>query len=84
MHEERQARRRRDSIIAGIVGGVIVAGAIVGQALYFGVGPGVPAPTATTSPAPAATTTDVVPDTAETPVTDESAPAATPEATPGD
>lgn len=53
LHAERGRRRRRDNWIAGIAAGVIIAGAIAGQAVYFTVGPGSPAPSpAPTMPAP--------------------------------
>lgn len=57
LHEERGRRRTRDNWIAGIAAGVIIAGAIAGQAVYFTVGPGAPAPSPTpTMPAPAPST----------------------------
>ncbi|WP_040164376.1 hypothetical protein [Microbacterium gorillae] len=75
MHSEAVSRRRRDNIIAGIVGGVIVVGAIVGQAVYFGVGPGKPVPTVS----PTSTTT-VLPTPESTPTTaPESSPTPEPE-----
>ncbi|MFG6401408.1 dioxygenase [Microbacterium sp. P04] len=54
-------RRTRDNVIAAIVGGVIVLGAIGAQVAYFTVGPGTPAPAETSvpaSPTPAPTASD--------------------------
>ena len=63
-HQSQARRRRRDNIIATSVAGVLVAAAIGGQALFYGVGPGA----ASDAPAPE-----------ETPATSESpAPAETP------
>lgn len=74
-HRSRVRRRRRDDLVAGVVGGVIVLAAIGAQTAYFTVGPGTPEPapspsstmsadptpdpTATGGPAP---TTDPAPD----------------------
>lgn len=49
------ARRRRDDLIAGIAGGVLIVGILVGQAMYFTAGPGAPAPVPTSTPSPAPT-----------------------------
>lgn len=50
-HASRIRRRVRDNIIVGIVGGVIVAGAFVSQAVHAQVAPPAPAP----SPSPTST-----------------------------
>lgn len=61
-------RRRRDNVIAGVAGGILLLGILAGQAAYYTVGPGTPEPapsptptsTSTTSetPAPSPTATD--------------------------
>jgi hypothetical protein len=62
-HASRVRRRRRDDLIAGIVGGVIVLAAVGAQVAYFTAGPGAPeptqspAPSSSETPAPAPTTT---------------------------
>ena len=71
-HEGLQRRRTRDNVTAGIVAGVLIAGAIGSQVLYYTVGPAapVPAPTESTSPAPtpsATPTGEPVPGPTETP-----------------
>lgn len=60
---QRATRRRRDNIIAGVVGGLIVAGAIGGQAVYYYAGPGVPVPTPTIEPTTPLAPLPVVPPT---------------------
>lgn len=76
-HQDQARRRRRDNLIAGIAGGVLVLGLIGAQTLYFVAGPGAPAPSPTTTstpgPSPSATETTTEP----TP-----APTTTPEPTP--
>lgn len=71
-HAELQRRSRRDNLIAGLVGGAIVLGAIGSQVAYFTAGPGAPEPT----PSPSVTSTSE-------PTPANTTPAATPEATPG-
>lgn len=52
-HERRVGRRRRDNIIAGVAGGLLVVAAVGAQAMYFAAGPAaVPASTVPTAPAP--------------------------------
>ncbi|MDN3494311.1 hypothetical protein QL996_00030 [Planococcus sp. APC 4015] len=77
-HDSRIRRRRRDNLIAGIVGGLVIVGIVAVQTLYFTTGPGmpVPTPTSTSTPAP---TPSVAP---EAPVTETPAPEATPTTTP--
>jgi len=71
-HEARTRRRVRDNVIAGVVGGLIVLGAIASQVVYYAVGPGAPAPepapTSTTTPAPTPAPTDApTPEPTQTP-----------------
>ena len=74
-HEGQKRRRSRDNLIVGIVGGVIVVGAIAGQFAYYGVGPGAPAPapTPTSTPTPTSPLAPTPP-----PVTPEPSPSPTP------
>ncbi|QKJ19480.1 dioxygenase [Microbacterium hominis] len=51
-HDGQGARRRRDNLVAGIVGGLLIAGLIASQAIYFTSGPGAPAPSPVSTPAP--------------------------------
>lgn len=55
-HASLGARRRRDNIIAGIAGGVLILAVVGGQIAYYTLGPGTPVPeptpTATTTPLP--------------------------------
>lgn len=52
-HERRVSRRRRDNVVAGVVGGLLVAAAFGAQAVYFVAGPAAaPESTAPTDPAP--------------------------------
>lgn len=81
-HAGRTRRRSRDNLIAGIVAGVVILGAVGGQALYYSVGPGAPAPAPaeTESPAPSISPS---PTDAPTPgPTDTPTPAATPAPSP--
>ncbi|WP_221584425.1 dioxygenase [Microbacterium sp. G2-8] len=72
LHEKVAKRRRRDNLAAGIVTGVVVLGAVVGQAVFYTVGPGQAPDTAVTpEPVPGPTST---PTTVPTP---SSAPAET-------
>ena len=72
-HEGQSRRRTRDNLIAGVAGGLLIVAVIAGQAAYFVVGPGVPAP----SPSPSST---VAPEPSASPTAPT--PAATPEPTP--
>ncbi|MCT9820110.1 dioxygenase [Microbacterium sp. W1N] len=49
-------RRRRDNLIAGVAGGVLILAVLGGQVAYYTVGPGTPAP----APSPSATPTGTV------------------------
>ncbi|MDR6198451.1 hypothetical protein QE374_000360 [Microbacterium sp. SORGH_AS428] len=51
-HDAQIARRRRDNLIAGLGGGVLVLAILGGQIAYYTVGPGAVSPAAET-PAPA-------------------------------
>lgn len=75
-HAGQAQRRRRDNLIAGIGGGLLIAGVVAVQTLYFTLGPGVPDPTPTPSP-----TSSVTPAPSASP-TPSSTPAVSPEPTP--
>lgn len=71
-HEGEAKRRTRDNLIAGIAGGLLIAGIAAAQTAYFVAGPGVPEPAPTSTPtptdiAPAPTETTPVPDPGVTP-----------------
>ncbi|UIN29269.1 dioxygenase [Microbacterium binotii] len=52
-HDAQITRRRRDNILAGLGGGVLVLAVLGGQIAYYTVGPGVSSPVVETpSPAP--------------------------------
>lgn len=70
-HEGLVTRRRRDNLIAGLAGAVLLVAIIGAQVAYFTVGPGTPAP----SPSPTSSTPAPTP--ATTPPPDET-PAPTP------
>lgn len=72
-HEGRSRRRRRDNLIAGIAGGVLLLAVLGVQTLYFTSGPGAPepAPTATESPMPEPSDT-TAPSPTESPESSES------------
>ncbi|WP_437127392.1 dioxygenase [Microbacterium algihabitans] len=69
LHERQGRRRRRDNLLAVVVGLVVIAGAIGVQTAYFVAGPGAPAPSPSAPATPAST-----PDTSPS----APAPAATP------
>jgi hypothetical protein len=75
-HEGQSRRRTRDNLIAGVAGGLLIVAVIAGQAAYFVVGPGVPAPSPTPSPSSTAT-----PEPSASPTVPPT-PAVTPEPTP--
>lgn len=68
-HASVLTRRRRDNLLAGIVGGLIVLAAAGAQVAYFTAGPGAPAPSPTSSttqtPAPAVSETPADPASTE-------------------
>jgi hypothetical protein len=68
-HVDQARRRRRDNVIAGVVGGLLVLGIAAAQTMYFVAGPGAPtpAPTSTPSPTPASTTPAPTPTVTPTP-----------------
>ncbi len=86
-HEGLSRRRRRDNLIAGVAGGLLVAGIVSAQVAYFAVGPGVPAPTpaqsTTPAPAPTETTPPATPEPESSTPAAES-PAPSPTSTPAD
>ncbi|MFV0319422.1 MAG: dioxygenase [Microbacterium sp.] len=49
-HDARIRRRTRDNVVAGVVGGLLIAGVIAGQIAYYVVGPGAPEPVPTPTP----------------------------------
>ena len=56
-HDGLIARRRRDNLIAGVAGGVLILAIVGGQTLYFTSGPGAPTPTPTPTATPTAVPT---------------------------
>ncbi|MEI3848308.1 MULTISPECIES: dioxygenase [unclassified Microbacterium] len=74
-HEDQARRRRRDNLIAGIAGGVLVLGLIAAQTVYFVAGPGAPAPSPTSVTTPTPSPTEPTPSSTPAPTT-------TPEPTP--
>ncbi|HAQ59225.1 MAG TPA: dioxygenase [Microbacterium sp.] len=50
LRESQLRRRRRDTIGAAVVGGLVILAAIGGQFAFYSVGPGAPAPEGTPSP----------------------------------
>ncbi|WP_396641384.1 dioxygenase [Microbacterium sp.] len=59
-------RRRRDTIVASVVGGIVILAAIGGQFAYYGAGPGAPLPEVSPSPSPSVSS-DPVPGPTTTP-----------------
>ena len=51
-HEGQISRRVRDNTVAGIVGGLIIVGAVVSQSVHAAVTAPEPEPTETSTPAP--------------------------------
>jgi hypothetical protein len=78
-HDGRISRRRRDNIVAGVVGALIVLAAAGSQVAYFTAGPGAPAPapTSTSTPGPDVSPSPDAPATSPAPEPDP-----TPEPTP--
>ena len=80
LHRRTGARRRRDNLLALVVGAVVILGAVGAQTLYFTVGPGAPEPavTDTPTPTPAPPASDPpAPDASETPAPETPAPETT-------
>ena len=73
-HEDQGRRRRRDNLLAGIIGGVLILAVLGGQVAYFTMGPGAPEPEPSPSVSPTST-----PAPTESP---SAAPSATPTPTP--
>ncbi len=65
-HEGVVRRRRRDNLVAGIAGGVLILAVVGAQVAYYTLGPGTPAPapSSSTTPAPSSPAT---PEPAPTP-----------------
>ena len=59
-------RRRRDTVGAALIGGLVIAAAIGGQFAYYGAGPGAPVIDVTPSPSPSVSS-DPVPGPTTTP-----------------
>ncbi|MDO8382710.1 MULTISPECIES: dioxygenase [Microbacterium] len=59
-------RRRRDTIVASVVGGIVILAAIGGQFAYYGAGPGAPVTEISPSPTPSVSS-DPVPGPTTTP-----------------
>lgn len=82
LHLAQSRRRRRDNLVAAVVGGVITLAAIGAQIGYFTVGPGAPepapAPAPTTSVEPGGEPTPQPSAPVESPAPAETAPPATP------
>lgn len=55
LHDDQARRRRRDNLLAGIIGGILILGVIGIQTAYFTVGPGIPAPAPSVTPTPVET-----------------------------
>ncbi|MDQ1128538.1 dioxygenase [Microbacterium sp. SORGH_AS_0888] len=67
LHRRQVGRRRRDDVIAGVAGGILVLAIAGVQFAYYETGPGAPAPSDTSTSTPQPTTTDAVsPDPAST------------------
>lgn len=69
MHEQAIRRRTRDNVLAAVIGGVVVLGAIGVQTAYFVAGPGAPtpAPSGSSTPATPQPSTSDAPVPSETP-----------------
>lgn len=80
LHEAQSRRRRRDNVIAGIVGGLVILAASGAQVAYFTAGPGAPEPSPSASPgAPMSPTPSTEPSPSGTPApTTETSPTPTP------
>lgn len=57
LHDGIVNRRRRDNVIAGVVGGILILLVVGGQVAFYTVGPGTPAPSPSTSVSPTPTPT---------------------------
>ena len=54
-HDDQARRRRRDNLLAGIVGGALILAVVGGQVAYFTMGPGAPEPAPAPSVSPTST-----------------------------
>jgi len=77
-HDGLLARRRRDNVIAGVAGGVLILAVIGGQIAYYTLGPGTPAPAPSPSPTSSVTPTPEPSDDATPSPTDDATPSPTP------
>lgn len=50
LRESQIRRRRRDTVVASVVGGLVIVAAIAGQFAYYSAGPGTPVVDVTPSP----------------------------------
>lgn len=56
LHRRQGQRRRRDNIVAIVVGLLVIAGAVAVQTAYFVAGPGAPAPAPSVTDTPSTST----------------------------
>ncbi|WP_243074787.1 dioxygenase [Microbacterium sp. SS28] len=69
LHEDQAKRRRRDNLLAGVIGGILILGVLGVQTLYFTAGPGAPEPAPSVTPSPSTTPAPVdTPAPTETPL----------------
>ena len=54
-HDDQASRRRRDNLLAGIIGGALILAVLGGQIAYFTMGPGAPEPAPSPSVSPTST-----------------------------
>ncbi len=69
-HQDQARRRRRDNLIGGIAGGLLILGLAAVQTAYFVAGPGAPEPTPTSTPSPSPSGMTPAPTDSSTPVPD--------------
>ncbi|WP_100810715.1 MULTISPECIES: dioxygenase [unclassified Microbacterium] len=70
LRESQVRRRRRDTVVASVVGGIVILAAIGGQFAFYSAGPGALLPADSPSPAPSSTpgvSSDPVPGPTTTP-----------------
>ncbi len=60
-HDGLIARRRRDNLVAGLAGGILILAIVGGQTLYYTAGPGAPTPTPSPSATPTPTPEPTIP-----------------------
>ncbi len=66
LRESQIRRRRRDTVVASVVGGIAILAAIAGQFAFYGIGPGAPVPEVTPSSTPSVSS-DPIPGPTTTP-----------------